>query len=168
MPASSIPICDPTPRGATAAIGRPRMLNGLARERGGPTRDLMSKTLKKSMPGQCGSTSAGGGGGEGEREVKLRERLPTQVLSRPADQGHSVEPIRAGQPAGRGGCGETGRGSGERYSSGSVRRHDMADIKADGPYSRGAGFRSDVAHNRNAYLNRNTCHCAMPKSVKGK
>ena len=48
--------------------------------------------------------------------MKLRERLPTQALSRPADQGHSVEPIRAGQPVktGRGGCGETGRGSGER------------------------------------------------------
>ena len=61
------------------AIGKPQ--NGLARERGDPTRDR--------------STSAGGGGGEGEREVKLRERLPTQVLSSPADQGHSVEPIRA-------------------------------------------------------------------------
>ena len=47
--------------------------------------------------------------------MKLRERLSTQVLSRPADQGHSVEPIRAGQPArtGRGGSGEMGRGSAE-------------------------------------------------------
>ena len=91
-------ICDPTPRGATVAIGMPQ--SGLARERGGPTRHR--------------STSAGGRG-RGGREVKLRERLSTQVLSRPADQGHSVESIRAGRPArtGRGGCGETGRGSAE-------------------------------------------------------
>ena len=44
-------ICDPTPRGATVAIGMPQ--SGLARERGGPTRHR--------------STSAGGEGGEGGR-----------------------------------------------------------------------------------------------------
>ena len=79
--------------------------------------------------------------------MKLRERLSTQVLSRPADQGHSVEPIRAGQPArtGRGGCGETGRGSTE--SGIAPEREATWPVSRLTVRSRDAGFRSDVAHN---------------------
>ena len=63
-----------------------------------------------------------GEGGEGERDVKLRERLPTQVLSRPADQSFSgADPGRAASRDRSGRVWENGEGTGERYSSGSVK-----------------------------------------------
>ena len=103
-------ICDPTPRGATVAIGMPQ--SGLARERGGPTRHR--------------STSAGGEGGEGREggETSGTSVDPGAVKAgRPrsfsgADPGRAASQDRSGRVWGNG---EGERG--ERYSSRNVRRH---------------------------------------------
>ena len=107
-------ICDPD---TTWRYGRDRHAqSGLARERGGPTRDR--------------STSAGGGGGEGGRwnfgnvcRPRRCQGRPTKVIqwSR-SGPGSQPGPVRAG-------VGKRGAESGIAPEAWG----DMAGVKADGP-----------------------------------
>ena len=85
-------ICDPTPRGATVAIGKPQ--SGLARERGGPTRGR--------------STSAGGEEGRERGETSGTSVDPGAVkVGRPrsfsgANPGRAASQDRSGRVWGNG------------------------------------------------------------------